>query len=60
MAHLVSQSVKRRSFSSIKAFMGRSIAKVRRGGVSLDNDVSTVVSPSFGIISEGQFVALNL
>lgn len=59
-AHLVSQSVERRSFSIVKAFMGRSVAKVRRGGVSLDDDVSTVVGPSFSVLPERQFVALDL
>lgn len=60
VTHLVSQSVERRSFGSVKAFMGRSVAKVRRRGVGLDDDVSTVVGPSFSVLSERQFVALDL
>lgn len=50
--HLISQGVKGRSFSSIKASRGGSVAKVIWGGVRLDDDVSTVVSSSSGLLSE--------
>lgn len=36
------------------------VAEALRGGVGLDDDVSTVISSSPCILSKAQFVALNL
>lgn len=58
--HLVGQGIKRRSFVNVKASVGGSVAKATGGGVLLDDDLSTVVCPSFGVLSERQLVALDL
>lgn len=58
--YLIGQGVKGRSFSSIKASVGGSVAKITRGGVSLNDDFSTVVGSSFGALSEAQLLSLNL
>lgn len=47
----MTQGVEGWSFSSVKAC---------GGGVRLDDDVSTMISASFGVLSEGQLLALNL
>lgn len=60
ISHLVSQDVEGRSFSSFKASRRGSAAKVTRGGVWLDDDVSAMVRSSFGGFSEGQFLTFNL
>lgn len=60
ISYLVGQGVEGRSFSSVKASRGGSVAKATRGGVRLDDDFSTVVGSSFGVLSEGQFLTFNL
>lgn len=58
--YLVSQGVEGWSLSRIKIPRGGSVIEATRGGVGLDNDVSTMIRASFGIFSKGQFLALNL
>lgn len=59
-SYLIGQGVEGWSFSCIKASMGGSVAKITRGGVSLDDDFSTVVGSSFGALSEAQLLSLDL
>lgn len=59
-SYLIGQGVEGWSFSCIKTSMGGSVAKITRGGVSLDDDFSTVVGSSFGALSEAQLLSLDL
>lgn len=59
-SYLIGQGVEGWSFSCIKTSMGGSVAKMTRGGVSLDDDFSTVVGSSFGALSEAQLLSLDL
>lgn len=58
--YLLGQGIKGRGLSDIKATWGGSAAQVMGGGVGLDDDVSTMVSPSFGTFFEVELLSLNL
>ena len=58
--YLIGQGVKGLSFSCIQASRRGGVAEGMRGGVGLNDDVSTMIGSSFGGLSKGQFLALNL